>query len=88
VTIAILVVCLIALLITLCKIEGQAGLPIITALIAFVIGQGPDAGRGGSAPVVFNRPPDHGSIGVSSRNIPERDSDPHQNTQGTSTHTT
>ena len=42
-TLAILVVTVIALLIASCKIESQAGLPIITGIISFVIGQGADA---------------------------------------------
>jgi hypothetical protein len=41
-TLALLVVSIIALLIAVCKIESQAGLPIITGIIAFVIGQGSD----------------------------------------------
>lgn len=41
-TLATLVVGLIAELIVSCKIESQAGLPIISGLIAFVIGQGSD----------------------------------------------
>jgi hypothetical protein len=51
---AALVVCLIALLMAVCKIEAQAGLPIITGIIAFVIGQGAEALHG-SGPVVVLR---------------------------------
>jgi hypothetical protein len=72
VTVAILVICLIALLITLCKIEAQAGLPIITAIIAFVIGQGSDAGRSLSSPLVL-RGPDRGPASKSNGStIPNR----------------
>jgi len=38
-TLALLVVTVIALLIAACKIEAQAGLPIIAGVIAFIIGQ-------------------------------------------------
>jgi hypothetical protein len=41
-TLALIVVSIIALLIAACKIESQAGLPIISGIIAFIIGQGTD----------------------------------------------
>ncbi len=44
-SLALLVVSLISLLIASCKIESQAGLPIITGIIAFIIGQGGDVGQ-------------------------------------------
>lgn len=53
-TLAALVVSFIALLISVCKIEAQAGLPIITGIIAFVIGQGAEALHG-SGPVMVVR---------------------------------
>jgi hypothetical protein len=47
-TLALLVVAVIALLISVCKIESQAGLPIITGIIAFIIGQHSDILHGSS----------------------------------------
>lgn len=47
-TLALLVVAVIALLIAVCKIESQAGLPIITGIIAFIIGQHSDVLHGPS----------------------------------------
>lgn len=49
-TLALLVVAVIALLIAVCKIESQAGLPIITGIIAFIIGQGSDVLHGPISP--------------------------------------
>jgi hypothetical protein len=54
---AILVVSLIALLIGACKIESQAGLPIITGIISFVIGQGAEALHSAGTVLVINRTP-------------------------------
>jgi hypothetical protein len=56
-TLALLVVAVIALLIAVCKIESQAGLPIITGIIAFIIGQGSDIIHGpGTSIASSNRP--------------------------------
>lgn len=52
VTLAILVVGLIGLLMSTCKIESQAGLPIISGIIAFIIGQGSELLHSGSSPVL------------------------------------
>lgn len=49
---ALIVVGVIALLIGACKIEAQAGLPVITGIISFIIGQGADAIQGGASNVV------------------------------------
>jgi hypothetical protein len=54
-TLALLVVAVIALLIAVCKIESQAGLPIITGIIAFIIGQHSDILHG-SGPTLGSRP--------------------------------
>jgi hypothetical protein len=51
---AIIVVAFIAILIAACRIEPQAGLPIITGIISFIIGQAADSiGRERSSPVVI-----------------------------------
>jgi hypothetical protein len=51
---AIIVVAFIAILIASCRIESQAGLPIITGIISFIIGQGADSvGRERPPPVVI-----------------------------------
>jgi hypothetical protein len=52
VTLAILVVGLIALLIATCKIESQAGLPIISGIIAFIIGQSAELVHSTSSPTI------------------------------------
>jgi hypothetical protein len=57
-TLAVLVVSIIALLMAVCKIEAQAGLPIITGIIAFVIGQGSEALHGGGPLVLLRRSDD------------------------------
>jgi hypothetical protein len=54
-TLALLVVAVIALLISVCKIESQAGLPIITGIIAFIIGQHSDILHG-SGPSISGTP--------------------------------
>ena len=64
VALAILVVGLIALLISTCRVESQAGLPIISGIIAFIIGQGSELVHAAAAPVVVSPP----------RNPPEGDS--------------
>jgi hypothetical protein len=51
-TLALIVVGVIALLIAACKIEAQAGLPIITGIISFVIGQGSEAIHAGGSNVL------------------------------------
>jgi hypothetical protein len=56
VTLAILVVGLIALLIANCKIESQAGLPIISGIIAFIIGQSADLTHSAASPSIFVSP--------------------------------
>jgi hypothetical protein len=55
-TLALLVVSVIALLIAACKIESQAGLPIITGIIAFIIGQGSDIVHNSAHPIASSRP--------------------------------
>jgi predicted permease len=55
VTLAILVVALIALLMSTCKIESQAGLPIISGIIAFIIGQGSETLHSGGSPILLVR---------------------------------
>ena len=53
---ALVVVMVIALLICVCKIESQAGLPIITGIISYVIGQSADVAQGrGSQTVVLQK---------------------------------
>jgi len=56
VTLAILVVGLIALLISTCRVESQAGLPIISGIIAFIIGQGSELVHAAAAPVIVSPP--------------------------------
>jgi hypothetical protein len=56
VTLAILVVGLIGLLISTCKVESQAGLPIISGIIAFIIGQGSELVHAAATPVVVSQP--------------------------------
>lgn len=57
-TLAVIVVGVISLLMASCKIEAQAGLPIITGIISFVIGQGAEAIHGGGSTVLVipNKP--------------------------------
>lgn len=54
-TLAILVVGLIVLLIAACKVESQAGLPIISGIIAFIIGQGSDIVHATSTPIFLTQ---------------------------------
>jgi len=54
VTLAIVVVGLIALLVSTCRVESQAGLPIISGIIAFIIGQGSGVVRSENTPVVVS----------------------------------
>lgn len=56
VTLAILVVGLIGLLIATCKIESQAGLPIISGIIAFIIGQSAELTHSVASPQVYVSP--------------------------------
>src|SRR5262249_1359391 len=69
---AILVVGLISLLISACKIESQAGLPIISGIIAFIIGQGSELIHAvGGAPVLFV-PDGAGRKGAKKDSSPEK----------------
>lgn len=52
-SLALVVVTSIALLIANCKIEAQAGLPIITGIIAFIIGQGSESLHGSGRTVLI-----------------------------------
>jgi hypothetical protein len=56
VTLAVLVVGLIALLISTCKIESQAGLPIISGIIAFIIGQSAELSHSVGSPPIYVNP--------------------------------
>ena len=59
VSLAIVVIGLISLLISTCKIESQAGLPIISGIIAFIIGQGADAFHSSGPPTFHVRMKDN-----------------------------
>jgi hypothetical protein len=58
VSLAILVVGLIALLISTCKIESQAGLPIISGIIAFIIGQSAELTHSAGSTPIYVSPRD------------------------------